>query len=46
MTIFINPDCLACVICLGPVGDDYCLIDGGYGGVACASCGESAGAEC
>ena len=42
MTIFIDPDCLACVICRGPVGDDYCLIRDGAGGVACAACGSTA----
>lgn len=37
-TLVIDPECLACTLCLGPVGPDYRLIRGGAGGVACGNC--------
>jgi hypothetical protein len=39
-SLLIDPECLACTICHGPVGDDYHLIRGGAGGVACRDCAE------
>lgn len=42
MTLFIDPDCLACVTCyrlIATVGTGQChLVDGGYGGVCCDEC--------
>ena len=35
----------ACTLCCGPVGDDYHLIRGGAGGVACGSCRDEGNAQ-